>query len=104
MKTLNSIGLIVLAVWLVLEGLVTLFKIDIPSLTLILPILAILAGVLVLLRIRDSKPIVNLGMLLLALWLILTGLIPLLRINQADLGLVMAVLGVAAGVLLLLGQ
>jgi hypothetical protein len=44
------------------------------------------------------------GMMLLAVWLILTGLIPLLSINVAHMGTVMAILAVAAGVLILFGR
>lgn len=43
----------------------------------------------------------NLGMILLAVWLILTGLIPLLRINFAGAGTLLALLAVLAGGLIL---
>ena len=46
----------------------------------------------------------NLGMLLLAIWLIMTGLIPLLSLNFPSLSLIMGVLAIAAGVLILLGR
>ncbi len=46
----------------------------------------------------------NLGMLLLAAWLILTGLIPLLHFSFSGLGTLMAVLAIAAGVLIVLGR
>ena len=46
----------------------------------------------------------NVGMLLLAVWLILTGLIPLLRLSFSGLGSVMAILAIAAGVFLLIGR
>jgi hypothetical protein len=46
----------------------------------------------------------NLGMLLLGIWLILTGLIPLLHISVSGLGTLMAVLAVAAGALILVGR
>jgi hypothetical protein len=46
----------------------------------------------------------NLGMLLLGIWLIVTGLIPLLNVSFSGLGTLMAVLAIAAGVLLLLGR
>lgn len=46
----------------------------------------------------------NLGMILLAIWLILTGLMPLVNLNVSGLGTLMAVLAVAAGVLILLGR
>lgn len=44
----------------------------------------------------------NLGILLLAIWLIVTGLVPLLHITFPNLGLILAVLALAAGILLLL--
>ncbi len=46
----------------------------------------------------------NLGMLLLSIWLILTGLIALLSFNFQGLPLIMAILAIAAGVLILLGR
>ncbi len=46
----------------------------------------------------------NLGMLLLGVWLILTGLIPLLNLSFSALGTLMAILAIAAGVLILLGR
>lgn len=46
----------------------------------------------------------NLGMLLLALWLILTGLIPLLNLSFSGLSTVMAILAIAAGVLIVIGR
>jgi hypothetical protein len=50
------------------------------------------------------KVIRNLGLLLLAAWLILTGLIPLLNISFSGLGTVMAILAIAAGVLIVVGR
>ena len=46
----------------------------------------------------------NLGMLLLGIWLILTGLIPLLSLSFAGLWTLMAVLAIAAGALILVGR
>ena len=48
------------------------------------------------------KMIKGLGMLLLGVWLIMTGLIPLLNINVSGLPVIMQVLAVAAGFLILL--
>jgi len=50
------------------------------------------------------KVIRNLGLLLLAAWLILTGLIPLLHLSFSGLGTVMAILAIAAGVLIVVGR
>ncbi len=44
----------------------------------------------------------NLGMLLLGIWLILTGLIPLLRLSFSGHSTLMAVLAIAAGALIVL--
>ena len=44
----------------------------------------------------------DLGMLLLSVWLIAMGLVPLLRISFAGLDTVMALLAIAAGALLLI--
>ena len=44
----------------------------------------------------------NLGMILLAIWLILYGLIALLGLSFSGLGVIMAILAIAAGVLILL--
>jgi hypothetical protein len=104
MKAINSIGMFVLAIWLVAQGLISLFRVNNPTVLLALPILAILSGVLLLLRIRDSKPAVNLGFLLLSVWLILTGVVPLLNAGSLEISLVLAVLGLAAGILILVGQ
>jgi hypothetical protein len=44
----------------------------------------------------------NLGLLLLGIWLLLTGLSPLLHLSFAGFGTLMAVLAVVAGLLLIL--
>jgi hypothetical protein len=46
----------------------------------------------------------NIGMLLLAIWLILTGLLPLLNFGFSGLGTVMAILAIAAGILIVFGR
>jgi hypothetical protein len=46
----------------------------------------------------------NIGMFLLAIWLVLTGLVPLLNLSFSGLGTVMAILAIAAGVLIAVGR
>ncbi len=46
----------------------------------------------------------NLGMLLLAAWLIIAGLIPLLNLSFSGLGTLMAILSIAAGILIVVGR
>ncbi len=44
----------------------------------------------------------NLGIFLLGIWLILTGLLPFLNVNFSGLNILMALLAIVAGLLLLL--
>jgi uncharacterized membrane protein HdeD (DUF308 family) len=46
----------------------------------------------------------NLGMLLLAIWLILTGLIALFNLSFQGSGTLLGVLALAAGILVLIGR
>ena len=46
----------------------------------------------------------NLGMLLLSIWLILMGALPLLDVSLGKFSVLLHVLAIAAGVLLLLGR
>jgi hypothetical protein len=46
----------------------------------------------------------NIGMLLLAIWLILTGLIALFSLTFNGLGVIMGLLAIAAGVFIFLGR
>ena len=46
----------------------------------------------------------NLGMLLLAIWLILAGLNQLLHLSFVGLNIVMGILAIAAGVLIAIGR
>jgi hypothetical protein len=43
-------------------------------------------------------------MLLLAIWLILSGLMPLLNLSFSGVGTIMGILAIAAGVLILIGR
>ena len=51
-------------------------------------------------KIKVTKSV---GMILLGIWLILTGLIPVLRLNFSGFPAIMEVLAIASGVLILLG-
>jgi hypothetical protein len=46
----------------------------------------------------------SIGLLLLAVWLILTGLIPLLNFSFNGLNIVMAILAIASGILIVVGR
>ena len=46
----------------------------------------------------------NIGMLLLAIWLILTGLLPMINFGYSGMGTVMAILAIASGVMIAAGR
>jgi len=46
----------------------------------------------------------SLGMILLGIWLIMTGLIPLLHLSFEGLPLIMAILAIVSGIFILLGH
>lgn len=46
----------------------------------------------------------NLGLMLLGIWLIMTGLIPLLHLSFEGLPLIMSILAIASGVFIMLGR
>lgn len=100
MGRINNLGLFLLAIWLVADSLVRLLNISFTGSDVILSLLALAAGVVILLGARKLSH--NLGLLVLSIWLILTGLLPLISLSFDGLSVVMALLALAAGVLLLL--
>ena len=46
----------------------------------------------------------NVGMLLLGIWLILTGLLQVVSISIAGIGVILALLAIVAGILILIGR
>ena len=102
MKTSSNLGILLLSIWLITMGIIQLTDITFPASSIVLALIAIAAGVLILLGNRNAKLTKNLGMVLLGIWLIVTGLLPLLNITFPASGTLMAILAVAAGVLILL--
>lgn len=103
MKLSGKLGTLLLAIWLILIGLVPLLNLNFPSSDTVLAIIAIVAGLLIVLEIR-KEPTKNLGRLLLSIFLILMGLFPLLSITFPAKEIVIAVLAIVTGVILLLGR
>lgn len=93
-------ALIVLSIWLILAGFFGIAAFSFSGLGLILNILAIAAGVLILLQGRSWTA--DIGMILLGIWLVATGLLGLIDLNIPGIGLVLNILVIVAGVLILL--
>jgi len=101
MRLNKNLGVVLLGIWLIATGLFPLLNVSFTGSSLLLALLAIGAGVLMLVGTRGGKLPRNLGTLLLSIWLIVTGLFPLLNIRFVNSGLLLALLAIAAGVLLL---
>jgi hypothetical protein len=98
----RNLGILLLAIWLILSGLLPLVKISLTGIGIILALLAIAAGVLLLMERRRGSVGKYPGTLLLCIFLIATGLLELLTLNVPGIGLILALLAIAAGVLLFL--
>ncbi len=92
-------GHIILGVYLVLVGLISVLDLRLGQLQPLVPVLALVAGALILFDTVKGKLSANLGALFLSIWLILTGLIALFRVQVP--GVVLGVLALVAGILLL---
>lgn len=55
-------------------------------------------------EVNNMKLVKNLGMLLLGIWLIVSGLLQVVRISVPHIGILMGLLAIAAGVLVLFGR
>ncbi|MCK5871377.1 MAG: hypothetical protein KAG26_01005 [Methylococcales bacterium] len=97
----KHIGLFILSVWLILQGLGNTLKFDFPDYDKILPILNIVGGIfLILCIIKQQKG--NIGLLLLGVWSLLQSSSFLFHISFNHSNTIIHVLGIIAGVLLIL--
>ena len=101
---MRNLGIILLAAWLILTGLVTITDLKIPSGEIILALLAIAAGVLMLLSLRGMRLSRQLGVLLLAIYLVVVGLMSLIGLSFRGSEQIVAVLAIASGILLLVNR
>ena len=99
---MRKLGVLLLSIWLIVSGLFPLINLNLPSADLILGVLAAAAGILLLLSFSRVKLGGKWAVILLAFYLLLSGLIPLLKIEIPASGLILGILAAAAGVLLLL--
>jgi hypothetical protein len=96
----KRIAMVVLSVWLILSGLLAFGGIGFSGAGLLTSLLAIAAGALILLQGESWSA--KIGMILLGVWLVARGLLPLVDLSFQGMGLLMNLLAIAAGVLILL--
>lgn len=108
MNLAKNAGALLLAIWLILTGLIELFALSFANLGLIMALLALAAGVVIVLEsgglLRSRKSSRRIGWVLLGLWLILTGLLALIDLTFEAQALLMGLLALVAGALILLDR
>jgi hypothetical protein len=102
MKSIKNLGMIVLGIWLIATGLLRLVEIPFPVADTILAVLAIAAGILIALR--PTVQLKKWGKILLSVWLIAVGLLPLLGANSDTSDMILGLLAIIAGIVILMGR
>jgi hypothetical protein len=98
---MRSLGLIFLGAWLIVTQVAALANIHFSYDKIIFAGLALLAGSLLLIQSIKSK-LGDIGTLLLSLWLLLQTSMGLFKFNFQYSGMILEILGIAAGVFLVI--
>ena len=100
MKISENLGILFLGIWLILSGLFSLLNVHVPIMANLLPLLAVIAGLLILLG--SVQPARSLGFILLGIWLVLKGLSPFIYVHIPYFAYLVDLLGIVGGILILL--
>jgi FtsH-binding integral membrane protein len=93
---------VLLGIWLVLTGLVHLGGVSFSKSGIILAVLGIVTGILFFIANSSEKIGTQIGSMLLGTWLVAGGLVSLFHVHFAGSGVILAILGVATGVMVLI--
>jgi hypothetical protein len=95
-------GNILLGVWLIVTGLISLADLSFRGSYTVQALLAVAAGALLILADWKVKLSGHIADIILGIWLVVMGLIPLLDIRFRESHMVLGLLALGAGVLVLL--
>ena len=98
---MKNLGIILLAIYLIASGVLPFVNLG-NGFGLIVSVLAIAAGILLLVDLNGRKVSSRMGMILLSIWLIAAGAVALLGIKFPGTEIILSILAIAAGILLLL--
>ena len=99
---MKRLAYILLGAWLILRGLAALADLSFQGSSTILAIMAVVAGALLIIGDWSEKFSAHLADFVLGIWLILAGLVPLFDIHFRGSHAVFEVIGLLAGVLIIL--
>ncbi|MCK5121423.1 MAG: hypothetical protein KAQ91_05540 [Methylococcales bacterium] len=94
-------GLLILALWLIIQGVLDLTNLHFPYEKLVMSIMALVAGLVLFLHAVKTK-LSDVGLLLLGIWLVLRSSLFLFHFTFPYSDMTIAILGIVAGVLLLI--
>jgi hypothetical protein len=97
----SKLGELLLSIWLIASGLLSLLDLGSSEIETVLQLLAIAAGGLLLYEISQKELSKRVGQLLLAIWLVTIGLVPLLGLSFSNRETILALLALAAGTVIL---
>lgn len=98
---MHNLGLQLLGIWLLAQAAVGLFALHFSHDKMILAALALSAGSVLLVDAISSR-LANIGLLLLAFWLLINSSLFLFKFSFPASELIMAIIGAVAGLLLIL--
>jgi hypothetical protein len=101
---MKRLAIIILGAWLILRGLVALADLSFHGSATILAVMAVVAGALLIIADWSEKFSAHIADFVLGLWLILAGIVPLFNIHFRGSHAVFEVIGVLAGVLIILSK
>ena len=96
-------SVLLLCIWLIVVGVVAIFELTFKGMDIILPGLGILVGVLLILARKALKEFNPIGLLLLAIWLIVSGAVLIFDLSFNGLPIILGALVIAAGVFIIIG-
>lgn len=99
----KKLGMLLLGILLIALGVLSIVSMRVSGLDLILNIFAIITGIVIIIALGRVSGALEIGMLLLGIWLVIWGLFPLIGVSFSGLGVLLAILAIAAGVLILIG-
>jgi hypothetical protein len=100
MKFRENFGWLLLSTWLIATGLFSLLDIHNAIVSNVLPLVALLTGIFLLLGPTQLPK--SMGIVLFAIWLIMKGLIPFVYFYIPYCDYLVDILGIIAGILLLI--
>jgi len=98
---MKNSGFFLLALWLIIQSTQKLTKLNFPYDTVVIPALALVAGGIIFLQVVKTR-LGDIGLFLLSIWLILPSSLYLFKFSFPYSETSLAVLGIAAGMFLII--